>query len=68
MANGVNPTAAAAGAASSPAADPIRAALNDIVTWSVDAPAWQRDALRWLYAQQTLSASELVEQPGMGLK
>jgi len=61
----VNPnTAAAAGGAGLPAADPIRAALNDIVTWSADTPplpAWQRDALRRLYAQQKLSASDVEE-------
>ena len=55
MSNGVNPTAAA------PAADPIRAALNDFVTWSADVPVWQRDALRRLYAQQKLSASDVDE-------
>lgn len=61
--DGVNPNAAAAtGGAGSPAVDPIRAALNDIVTWSADTPplpAWQRDALRRLYAQQKLSASDV---------
>jgi len=43
------------------AADSIHAALNDIVTWSEDAPAWQRDALRRLYAQQKLSVTEVDE-------
>jgi energy-coupling factor transporter ATP-binding protein EcfA2 len=65
MSNGVNPnTAAAAGRAGSPAPDPIRAALNDIVTWSAGTPplpTWQRDALRRLYAQQKLSASDVEE-------
>jgi energy-coupling factor transporter ATP-binding protein EcfA2 len=59
MSNGVNPTAAAV-----QVADPIRAALNDIVTWSAGTPAlpdWQRDALRRLYAQQKLSASDVDE-------
>jgi len=55
MSNVVIPSPSAA------AADPIRAALNDIVTWSVDSPAWQRDALRRLYAQQKLSSSDVNE-------
>jgi hypothetical protein len=55
------------GVTSSPAvasADPIRAALNDIVTWSSGTPPlsdWQRDALRRLYGQQKLSASDVDE-------
>jgi hypothetical protein len=52
------------GATPSPAAavaDPIRAALNDIVAWSVDGPAWQRDGLRRLYAQQKLSVTDVDE-------
>ena len=53
--------AASAGSAIPPAADPIREALNDIVSWSVDAPAWQRDALRRLYAQPRLSAIDVEE-------
>lgn len=62
MSNGVNPTAApTAGAAVPPAADPIREALNDIVSWSVDLPAWQRDALRRLYAQRQLTTGDVVE-------
>ena len=62
MSNGVNPSAAAVtGAARSPAADPIRAVLNDIVSWSADAPEWQRDALRRLYAQRQLAPSEVEE-------
>src|SRR5687767_11551306 len=60
MPNGVNPSATVATSATSPpAGDPIRAALNDIVSWSADAPAWQRDALRRLYAQQKISASDV---------
>ena len=65
MSNGVNPTAATnAGAAVLPAADPTREALNDIVAWSADStplPAWQRDALRRLYAQRQLSATDIEE-------
>ena len=62
MDNGVNPaTAAAASWAGSPAANTIRAGLNDIVAWSVDAPVWQREALRRLYVQQKLSASAARE-------
>ncbi len=62
MSNGVNPSTAAVAATSiTPTADPIRAALNDIVTWSEDMPAWQRDALRRLYAQQQLSESDVDE-------
>jgi hypothetical protein len=62
MSNGVNPSATSAtGAAGLPSADPIRAALNDIVTWSVDVPAWQRDALRRLYGQQKLTATDVAE-------
>jgi energy-coupling factor transporter ATP-binding protein EcfA2 len=41
--------------------DPVRAALNDIIAWSVDAPTWHRDALRRLYAQQKLSATDVAE-------
>lgn len=48
-------------AESTSAADPIRSALNDIFTWSVDISAWQRDALRRLYAQQKLSAPDVDE-------
>ena len=44
-----------------PAIDPIRAALNDFVAWSQDAPPWQRDALRRLYAQSKLAPSDLNE-------
>jgi len=55
MSNGVTPSSVDA------AADPIRSALNDIVTWSLDAPTWQRDALRRLYAQQNLTASDMDE-------
>jgi energy-coupling factor transporter ATP-binding protein EcfA2 len=55
MSNGVTPSPAAA------TADPIRAALNDIVTWSLDAPAWQSDALRRLYAQHRLSSVDVAE-------
>ena len=62
MSNGVNPSAAAATGAATPAtADPIRAALNDIVAWSVDEPAWQRDALRRLYGQLKLAPTEVEE-------
>jgi hypothetical protein len=46
------------------ATDPIRGALNDIVTWSAGKhplPDWQRDALQRLYAQQKLSASDVDE-------
>jgi energy-coupling factor transporter ATP-binding protein EcfA2 len=41
--------------------DPIRAALSDIVVWSQEAPAWQRDALRRLYAQSKLAPSDVDE-------
>jgi energy-coupling factor transporter ATP-binding protein EcfA2 len=58
MSNGVNPTAAAAAVQT---ADPNRAALNDIVAWSVDSPAWQRDALRRLYGQRKLTAPDMDE-------
>jgi energy-coupling factor transporter ATP-binding protein EcfA2 len=62
MSNGVNPSATpTTGAAGSPSADPIRAALNDVVAWSVDAPAWQRDALRRLYGQQKFAAADVEE-------
>lgn len=44
-----------------PAVDPIRAALNDLVTWSQNAPVWQRDALRRLYSQTKLSPGDLYE-------
>jgi hypothetical protein len=58
MSNGVTPSPATA------AADPIRVTLSDIVAWSEDAPAlpaWQRDALRRLYQQQKLQASDVDE-------
>ncbi len=51
MSDGMNPAAV----------DPIRAALSSIVTWSVDAPVWQRDTLRRLYEQQNLSAADVDE-------
>ncbi len=57
----MKPSAATIGAASSPAADPIRAALNEIVSWSEDAPAWQRDALRRLYGQLKLAPTDVEE-------
>lgn len=41
--------------------DPIRAALNDIVTWSTDLPAWQRDALRRLYVKHKLESVDKDE-------
>jgi hypothetical protein len=44
-----------------PATDPIRAELNDLVTWSRDAPEWQRDALRRLYSQPKLTPADLDE-------
>ena len=62
MSNGVKSSATAVtGTASSPAADPIRAALNDIVTWSAEVPTWQRDALRRLYGQLKLAPTDLEE-------
>jgi energy-coupling factor transporter ATP-binding protein EcfA2 len=62
MSNVVKSSAAAVTAAvSSTAADPIRAALNEIVSWSADAPAWQRDALRRLYGQLKLAPTDLEE-------
>lgn len=45
--------------ANPPASDPIREELNRIVTWSVDIPAWQRDALRRLYMQQQLAPTDI---------
>ncbi len=44
-----------------PAIDPVRDALNDIIVWSAGVSAWQRDALRRLYAYQKLSAGDLEE-------
>ena len=56
MSNGVNPASPV-----QPTADPMRAALSDFVTWSQDAPAWQRDALRRLYSQWKLAPGDLDE-------
>jgi len=36
------------------------AALADILTWSVDLPAWQRDALRRLCAQSKLETADIT--------
>ena len=36
------------------------AALADILTWSADLPAWQRDALRRLYSQTKLDATDIT--------
>jgi len=48
-------------AATGDATDPIRAALNDIVIWSEEAPLWQRDALRRLYVKGSLDDSDSAE-------
>ncbi|MGH7827903.1 MAG: hypothetical protein ACREQ7_22350 [Candidatus Binatia bacterium] len=56
MSNGVNPHSI-----EPPAGDPIRAALSDIVAWSQDTPAWQRDALHRLYSQWKLAPADLDE-------
>lgn len=42
-------------------ADPIRAVLRDLVTWSETLPTWQRDALRRLYLQCNLSQTDIDE-------
>jgi energy-coupling factor transporter ATP-binding protein EcfA2 len=39
----------------------IRAALNDLLAWSADRPAWQRDALRRLMLQGELTADDIDE-------
>lgn len=39
----------------------MRATLSDYVTWSQDAPAWQRDALRRLYSLSKLAPADLDE-------
>ena len=36
------------------------AALADILKWSVDLPAWQRDALRRLCGQSKLEAADIT--------
>jgi energy-coupling factor transporter ATP-binding protein EcfA2 len=62
MSNGVNPSPSVANSTIAQTADdPIRAALNDFVVWSQDSPAWQRDALRRLYAQSKLASAEAQE-------
>lgn len=42
-------------------ADPIRAALADMVIWSDGLPVWQQDALRRLYVTGKLTSTDMAE-------